>query len=153
MTMSSKSDIICVMQVPTIRQPQQQTKEINVKQLNEDELKLLKKQDPFLYYSIPAVKKAKLTNCKPINHTEVLKEAAMSLGSGMVSRKTRVSTECAPSMLLDDLMMLIEDEEDLNLDHTEVLKYDTDNGSLTASCMVSRMLQRKCAPYQCCMMI
>ena len=67
----------------------------------------------------------------------------------MVSRKTRVSTECAPSMLLDDLMMLIDEEEDI--DQTEVLKYDT--GSLTGSGMVSRMLQRKCAPYQCCMMI
>ena len=149
--MSSKSDIICVMQVPTIRQPQQQTKEINVKQLSEDDLKLLQKQDPFLYYSIPAVKKAKLTNVKPIDHTEVLREAARSSGSGMVSRRTRVSTECAPSMLLDDLMMLIDDEEEEDLDHNEVLKYDT--GSLTASCMVSRMLQRKCAPYQCCMMI
>ena len=149
--MSSKSDIICVMQVPTIRQPQQQTKEINVKQLNEDELKLLKKQDPFLYYSIPAVKKAKLANVKPIDHTEVLKEATRSSGSGIVSRRTRVSTECAPSMLLDDLMMLIDEEEYLGLDHNEVLKYNT--GSLTASCMVSRMLQRRCAPYQCCMMI
>ena len=149
--MSSNSDIISVMQVPTIRHPEQQPKVINVKQLNKDELKQLKKEDPFLYYSIPAVKKAKLANVKPIDHTEVLKEAAMSSGSGMVSRQTRVSTECAPAMLLDDLMMLIDEEEDLNLDHTEVLKYDTSLS--TGSCMVSRMLQRKCAPYQCCMMI
>ena len=107
---NSNSDIISVMQVSTIRHPQQQPKVINVKQLNEDELIQLKKQDPFLYYSIPAVKKAKLTNCKPIDHNEVLKEASMSSGSGMVSRRTRVSTECAPSMLLDDLMMLIDEE-------------------------------------------
>ena len=131
--MSSNSDIIIrVMQVP-LRQPEQQQpkKVINIKQLNEDELKLLKKQDPFLYYSIPAVKKAKLTNCKPINHTEVLKEAAMSSGNSMVSRQTRVSTECAPSMLLDDLMMLIDEEEDL--DHNEVLKYDTGSVTVTGS--------------------
>ena len=106
---NSNSDIIRVMQVPTIRQ-QQQPKVINVKELNEDELKLLKKQDPFLYYSIPAVKKAKLINIKPIDHTEVLKETARSSDSGMVSRKTRVSTECAPSMLLDDLILLINEE-------------------------------------------
>ena len=108
---NSNSDIIRVMQVPTIRQ-QQQPKVINVKELNEDELKLLKKQDPFLYYSIPAVKKAKLANVKPIDHTEVLrlKEAARSSGSGMISRRTRVSTECAPSMLLDDLILLIDEE-------------------------------------------
>ena len=100
---SSNPDIVRVMQVPTIRPPQQQQpKVINVDHLNEDELKLLKKQDPFLYYSIPAVKKA--TNCKPIDHTEVIREAARSSGSGMISRKTRVSTECAPSMLLDGLI-------------------------------------------------
>ena len=109
---NSNSDIISVMQVSTIRHPQQQPKVINVKQLNEDELIQLKKQDPFLYYSIPTVKKAKLTNsCKPIDHTEVLKEAARLSGSGMVSRRTRVSTECAPSMLLDDFLMLLIDEE------------------------------------------
>jgi len=74
--------------------------------LNEDELKLLKKQDPFLYYSIPAAKRAaKLTNCKPIDHTEVIRETVRPSGSGMISRKTRVSTECAPSMLLGDLIL------------------------------------------------
>ena len=100
------------MQVPTIRPPkQQQPKVINVNHLNEDELKLLKKQDPFLYYSIPAVKKAVNTiNCKPIDNTEVIREAARSSGSGMISRKTRVSTECAPSMLLDDLISYGEEE-------------------------------------------
>ena len=109
---SSNSDIVCVMQVPTIRPPkQQQPKVINVNHLNEDELKLLKKQDPFLYYSIPAVKKAVNTiNCKPIDNTEVIREAARSSGSGMISRKTRVSTECAPSMLLDDLISYGEEE-------------------------------------------
>ena len=103
----SNSDIVRVMQVPTIRPPQkQQPKKIIVNLLNEDELKLLKKRDPFLYYSIPAAKRAaKLTNYKPIDHTEVIREVARSSGSGMISRKTRVSTECAPSMLLDDLIL------------------------------------------------
>ena len=100
---SSNSDIVRVMQVPTIRPPkEQQPKVINVNQLNEVELKRIKKQDPFLYYSIPAVEKA--TNCKPVDHIEVIREAARSSGSGMISRKTAVSTECAPSMLLDDLI-------------------------------------------------
>ena len=103
--MSSNPDIVHVMQVPTIRHPQKEPKVINVNQLNEDELKLLKKQDPFLYYSIPAVKKAvNAINCKPIDHTEVIRETARTSGSGMISRKTRVSTECAPSMLLDGLI-------------------------------------------------
>ena len=102
----SDSDIVRVMQVPTIRPPQkQQPKKIIVDLLNEDELILLKKQDPFLYYSIPAAKRAaKPTKDKPIDHTEVIREAARSSGIGMISRKTRVSTECAPSMLLDGLI-------------------------------------------------
>ena len=108
MSSSSNPDIVHVMQVPTIRHPQKQPKVINVNHLNEDELKLLKKHDPFLYYSIPAVKKA--TNGKPIDHTEVIREAARSSGSGMISRKTRVSTECAPSMLLDGLILYGEEE-------------------------------------------
>ena len=51
--MSSNPDIIRVMQVP-LRQPEQQQpkKVINIKQMNEDELKQLKKEDPFLYYSL-----------------------------------------------------------------------------------------------------
>ena len=40
----------------------QQRKEIDIRQFNVEDLKLLKTQDPFLYYSIPAVIKAKLTS-------------------------------------------------------------------------------------------
>jgi len=45
----------------------QQQKEIDIRQFNVDDLKLLKIQDPFLYYSIPAVNKAKLTS-KTVDH-------------------------------------------------------------------------------------
>ncbi len=146
--MSNNSDMIRVIQVPTIRHQQKQPKVINTKKLDEDELKLLEKEDPFLYYSIPAVKKAKLTHNKPIDHTEVLREAARSSGNSMVSRQTRVSTESA--MLLDELMLQI-DEEDV-IDYTEVIRESAMSMSSGTS-MVSRMLKRKCAPYQCCMMI
>ena len=97
---SNDSDIICVMRVPTIQeepQCQPKVKEINVNHLNEDDLKKLKTQDPFLYYSIPGVSKAKLSGT-PVDHTKVLQE---SLGS--VQRKTRVSTESDPSISLGDI--------------------------------------------------
>ena len=62
--------------------------EIDMSKLNEDELKKLKTQDPFLYYSIPGVNKAELSGI-PVDHTKVLQDTS----SAMVSRRTRVSTE------------------------------------------------------------
>lgn len=61
---------------------------IDISKLNEDELKKLKTQDPFLYYSIPGVNKAELSGM-PVDHTKVLQDTS----SAMVSRRTRVSTE------------------------------------------------------------
>jgi len=74
--------------------------------LNEDDLKLLKTQDPFLYHSIPSVNKAKL-NIKPIDYTRVIKDASATTleSSSMISRRTRVSTECHATLILDDLAM------------------------------------------------
>ena len=95
---SNDSDIIRVMHVPTIKEePQCQPKvtEINVNQLNEDDLKKIKTQDPFLYYSIPGMINPKLTT-KPADHTKLLQ-------GSVVQRKTRVSTECDPSILLGDI--------------------------------------------------
>jgi len=61
---------------------------IDISKLNEDELKKLKTQDPFLYYSIPEVNKAELSGM-PVDHTKVLRDTS----SAMVMRKSRVSTE------------------------------------------------------------
>ena len=61
---------------------------IDISKLNEDELKNLKTQDPFLYYSIPGVNKAELSGM-PVDHTKVLQDTS----SAMVMRKSRVSTE------------------------------------------------------------
>ena len=61
---------------------------IDISKLNEDELKKLKTQDPFLYYSIPGVNKAELSGI-PVDHAKVLQDTS----SAMVSRKSRVSTE------------------------------------------------------------
>jgi len=61
---------------------------IDISKLNKDELKKLKTQDPFLYYSIPEVNKAELSGM-PVDHTKVLQDTS----SAMVMRKSRVSTE------------------------------------------------------------
>ena len=83
----------------------QQPPQLDISKLNEDDLKLLKSQDPFLYHSIPSVNKAKLT-IKPIDHARVIQDASATTleSSAVISRRTRVSTECHATLILDDLM-------------------------------------------------
>jgi len=83
----------------------QQCKEIDIRKFNVDDLKLLKKQDPFLYYSIPAVNKAKLTS-KTVDHNKVLQDAVQYPSTNaLVSRRSRVSTECHAALTFEDLYM------------------------------------------------
>jgi len=102
-----KDDII--IRVPTKTasnySTKQQPPQIDISKLNEDDLKLLKTQDPFLYHSIPSVNKAKLI-IKPIDHTRVIQDATATLASSaVISRRTRVTTECHATLILDDLVM------------------------------------------------
>ena len=48
--------------IPTKGSEPAQKKEIDTQKLTQDDLKSLKKQDPFLYFSIPAVRTAALLN-------------------------------------------------------------------------------------------
>ena len=81
----------------------QQRKEIDIRQLNVDDLKLLKTQDPFLYYSIPAVNKAKLTS-KTVDYNQVLQDAVQYPSTNaLVSRRSRVSTECHAALTFEEL--------------------------------------------------
>ena len=81
---------------------------IDISKLNEDELKKLKTQDPFLYYSIPGVNKAELSGMS-VDHTKVLQDTS----SAMVMRKSRVSTE--------GIFNLLENEY-VDVDRTTVLQ-------------------------------
>jgi hypothetical protein len=105
--------------VPTFR-PKAPEKQITVKDLSSQDLGELKKNDPFLYYSIPQVRKAKF-----------LQQDQSSLqiqgdGAQKVTRQSRLSFECHGDLLLDDLLIDIaresadrsdvrEDEDDLFL--------------------------------------
>ena len=80
---------------------------IDISKLNEDELKKLKTQDPFLYYSIPGVNKAELSGM-PVDHTKVLQDTS----SAMVMRRTRVSTEGIFNL----------ENEYVDVDHTTVFQ-------------------------------
>jgi len=106
----------------------QQEQEIDIKKMSANDLDTLRRKDPFLYHSIPQVQVNKATlSVKTVDHSKVLKDTATSATSSsslsssddasssssssscstntmMVSRKTRITTEVAPSMLLDELI-------------------------------------------------
>ena len=119
---STSTDVIRVLVVPTIMHKPQQKQEVDIRQMSAHDLDTLRRKDPFLYHSIPQVNKATLS-VKTIDHSKVLKDTASTHASSsssdessssssstcstntmIVSRKTRITTEVAPSLLLDELI-------------------------------------------------
>jgi hypothetical protein len=90
--------------IPTIREVNHQ--EIDLCGLSESDLQVFRKQDPFMYHSIPSVHKANITLQAVDNVKTILTQA-----SSIVIRKSRVSTESHPSLLMEDLF---DDERILN---------------------------------------
>ena len=89
---------------------------IDTRNLSEEDLEALKKQDPFLYYSIPTVRNAVLRRCSAAHVTTTRRnpEPARSrsrrgscpsrVESSMVERKSCISFECHTDLLLEDFM-------------------------------------------------
>jgi hypothetical protein len=86
--------------------------------LSAQDLRSLKKQDPFLYYSLPGVREASVQQ-KRVDMHQIAQEGlrrtcascpasiqtvATSDTTAKVKRCTRVSFECAPDLLLEDLL-------------------------------------------------
>ena len=75
--------------------------EIDIGNLSTEDLQSLKQDDPFLYYSIPAVRRAALNLEEP-------DVSALSSGESTstitVKRCTRVSFECHTDVLMEDLL-------------------------------------------------
>jgi hypothetical protein len=97
------------------------------KALSAQDLQALKKQDPFLYYSIPGVRNAAVRfNADAVDMHQLAQDglrrncascpasiqtvATKSEESAKVKRCTRISFECHTDLLLEDLM----DDEDGN---------------------------------------
>mmetsp|Transcript_35922 Transcript_35922/g.65892 ORF Transcript_35922/g.65892 Transcript_35922/m.65892 type:complete len:161 (-) Transcript_35922:164-646(-) len=98
-------------QSQTMRVPTATTKptvEIDLTHLSESDLSSLQQKDPFMYHSIPSIHKARLY-LKDIDHSTLVAPKAPQ-ASSIVSRKSRVSTECHMDVLLEDLLDL-DDEE------------------------------------------
>ena len=89
--------------VRTIPDKPPQPKETDISKLNEEDLKSLKINDPFLYNSIPSIHKAKLNN-ETVDHTKIIRDAVAQPSSAVVSRKSRVSTESAASVMVDEYL-------------------------------------------------
>ena len=87
---------------------------------NLEDLKSIKEQDSFMYYSIPGVRKATVL-MQDIDMTNLIgaPEQVAPQVSQKVSRKSRVSFECHPDLLIENYLNKImggldfEDEGDL----------------------------------------
>ncbi len=108
--------------------PKPKIHQVDSRDLNENSIKNLKIRDPFMYYSIPGVRKADIL-VREIKHSDVdalmqgfpvrqghhqgRREAGMSAGDNtlegtdigtIVHRKSRHSTECHVSLIMQDIL-------------------------------------------------
>ena len=84
--------------------------EIDISTLSAEDLQSLKRDDPFLYYSIPVVRRAEFSLEEPDMSPTSLKESLKD-SSITIKRRTRVSYECHTDLLMGDLWGEFEDEE------------------------------------------
>jgi len=136
---SSSNNSFTLQQVPvlvkTIRTKPEQ--EIDINRINNlDDLKSIKQQDPFMYYSIPSVRRAKvlMKNEMDIDTSNlgehIPRRSRVSTVHGVddstnrqeqeedaqmkVTRSTRISFECHPDLILEDIFneMYLHDDLD-----------------------------------------
>eukprot|EP00584_Thalassiosira_punctigera_P010457 CAMPEP_0172531462 /NCGR_PEP_ID=MMETSP1067-20121228/4865_1 /TAXON_ID=265564 ORGANISM="Thalassiosira punctigera, Strain Tpunct2005C2" /NCGR_SAMPLE_ID=MMETSP1067 /ASSEMBLY_ACC=CAM_ASM_000444 /LENGTH=148 /DNA_ID=CAMNT_0013315847 /DNA_START=60 /DNA_END=506 /DNA_ORIENTATION=+ len=90
--------------VPTANEPRH--REIDLNHLNERDLSELREEDPFMFHSIPAAHKARISN-RPVDVSDLMprddENSASSSSPLVVSRKSRLSTERHAGALLEEL--------------------------------------------------
>ena len=99
---SSSSESVDMITAPCAPEPI----EIDISNLSAEDLQSLKQDDPFLYYSIPAVRRAVFNLEEPDMSESSLEE------STTVKRCTRVSFECHSDLIMEDLFGEIDEEFD-----------------------------------------
>ena len=114
---SSRSEPVQTTTAPCAPEPI----EIDISTLSTEDLQSLKQDDPFLYYSIPVVRRAAFSLEEPDISLTNLK------GSATVKRRTRVSYECHTDLLMDDLL---EDCEEDEYDQSALKQIDLDFSKL-----------------------
>ncbi len=128
---------VAAFSVPTKGSPStQKKKSIDTAHLSEDDLKALKKQDPFLYYSIPTVRAAAVRRGSMDTPSSVQQNAGLDTQSHRrvscpdriessptkVERQTRISFECYSDVFFGE----VSDGEDMD----EEVDADVDFDSL-----------------------
>ena len=115
--------------IPTKGSEPAQEKEIDTQKLTEDDLKRLKQKDPFLYFSIPAVRRAALLN-KDVDMSSLQGSKSQCSSGGRASypsqiestpttkvvRRSCISFECHPDLLMEDYLDNTLDDDDYVLD-------------------------------------
>ena len=115
---SSKSEEISIVarigesiSVPTKTTDDKPKKTVDLKYITSlDDLKSIKKQDPFMYYSIPGARKATVLMQEAIDLSNLIGagqavQDETPQASQKVSRSSRISFECHPDLLLADNML------------------------------------------------
>jgi hypothetical protein len=82
--------------------------EVDISNLSAEDLESLKQEDPFLYYSIPAVRRTTFNFEEPDLTGSSLEESTTTT----VKRCTRVSFECPSDLLMEDLLGDLEEGYD-----------------------------------------
>ena len=109
---------------PLSRKPK---REIDLQQVTDDDLQTVKKQDPFMYYSIPGVRDAELqlkeidiSNLRNCLSCAARMQTVRKKSISKVKRIACISYECHPDVLLEDF---VNDEDSDGFD------MDWDDGS------------------------
>ena len=105
-TQADNSISICIATV--FEKPE---KKLDTKDITFSDLASLKKSDPFMYYSIPAIRRAVLHG-KEVDSSEIFmpisdripRKTTDRSSKSQVTRQSRISFECYADVLLKDLM-------------------------------------------------
>ena len=92
------------MTVPTVPPADRERVIIDTTNLNPLALKAIKKHDPFLYYSIPFVRDEEFSSNNTRRSSLHHGNQSGSLAGTKVERKSRISYECHPDLLLEGLL-------------------------------------------------
>ena len=108
-TMMNGNDyLIGVFSVPTKgskeAEESSQKKEIDTRYLNAQDLKTLKKQDPFLYYSLPSSVRRNAGRNKDMDYMSfpLIGKSSTPTPTTKVERRSCISFECHTDLLLED---------------------------------------------------
>ena len=89
-------------QVPTTIEVAPKAEEIDIYGMTEEDLDMLKKEDPFMYHSIPSVRKEAGFLVKNADQVSSTSLKTSHQATTKVTRKSHISVECYDRMTMED---------------------------------------------------